>query len=108
MSKLRSPMMAFALSGCASSQARVPLISCTHWKLIVRFGLRQLPFLDQFDVCATDFHRQRAAGVVVVGALLDVALEQVAADGDFLRRTAVAGISACTSLLLVRRLLASC
>ena len=100
MSKFRSPMMTFSLSGCAFSQALVPLISGTHWKLIVRFGFGSLPFGDQLEVGAADFERQRAAGVVVVGALLDVALVEVAGDGDFLRRAAVAGNLGVDDLLL--------
>ena len=36
-------MMRFPLSGCAPSHAFVPLISCTHWKLIVRFGFGSVP-----------------------------------------------------------------
>jgi len=41
-------MIAFAFSGCASSHWRVPLISWTHWKLIVRFGFGSLPSLISF------------------------------------------------------------
>ena len=54
-------------------------------------GLRQLPFGDEFDVGAADFERQRAAGVVVVGALLEIALVEVARDDDVLRRRGIAG-----------------
>ena len=38
-------MITFALSGCASSQARVPLISWTHWKFTVRLGRGSFPSL---------------------------------------------------------------
>ena len=107
MSKFRSPMIAFSLSGCAFSHALVPLISGTHWKLIVRFGFGSLPFGDQLQVRAADFERQRAAGVVVVGALLDVALVEVTADGDFLRRAAVAGDLGVDDLHLAGDLLGS-
>ena len=48
MSKFRSPMMCFAFSGCALSHALVPLISGTHWKLIVRFGRGSFPSLMSF------------------------------------------------------------
>ena len=48
MSKFRSPMMTFSFSGWASSQALVPLISGTHWKLIVRFGFGSLPSAISF------------------------------------------------------------
>ena len=84
-------MIAFAFSGCAFRYWFVPLISGTHWKLIVRFGRGSFPSLISFMIRAADLERQRAAGVVVVGALLDDALVEVAADRDFLRRAAVAG-----------------
>jgi hypothetical protein len=43
MSKFRSPIDAFALSGWAFSHALVPLISASHWKLMVRFGRGSFP-----------------------------------------------------------------
>src|SRR5262249_9501422 len=51
--------------------------------------LRQLSFGDELDVRATDLERQRAAGVVVVGALLEISLEQMPRNHDVLVRRAV-------------------
>src|SRR5262245_43573682 len=47
--------------------------------------LRQLPFLYELDVRASDFERQGAAGVVVVRALLQIPLVEVARHDHVLR-----------------------
>jgi len=54
------------------------------------FGAWQLPLGDQLDIGAPDLQSQRAARIIVVGALLDIRLEEVAADGYFLRGAAIA------------------
>ena len=50
---------------------------------------RQFAFGNQLDVGAANFERQRAARVVVVGALFDHAFVEVATDRHFLRRAAI-------------------
>jgi hypothetical protein len=54
-------------------------------------GAGKLSFRDQLEIRAADLDGEGASGIVVVRALLDEALIQMAADGDFLRRAAVAG-----------------
>jgi hypothetical protein len=49
------------------------------------FGTWQFPLGDELEIGTADLQGQSATRIVVVGALLDVRLEEVAADGYFLR-----------------------
>ena len=105
MSKFRSAMMFFALSGWASSHWRVPLISWTHWKFTVRLGRGSFPSLISL-MYARPTSSVRRSRSCRRWRPASIALEQVSADRDFLRRAAVAGNLGVDDLLLVRHLLA--
>src|SRR5262249_50051950 len=63
---------------------------------------RQLAFGDQLQIRTAYFESEGTARVVVISPLLDVSLEQVSADSDFLRGAAVARNLGMNDLLLVR------
>ena len=69
-------------------------------------GTRQLPFSDELEIGAADLKGQSATRIVVVGALLDVRLEEVAADGYFLRGAAIARNFGMNDFLFVGHLFA--